>query len=293
MVKYVLSLNGGGVKGLFTLQILKHLKPLLKEHDIKFDLIIGTSIGSILGTGWALDLDLEHIFSQEQVNQIFPKTWFNTHWWKWVADYPLYDGQGKRELLDELFGPLEEKHLRTPVLIPTFNLSTNRPKLWDLQTTLTPRSTILHAASSPPVYLPSVEINDELYVDGGVCANHPALWGYLEAKKRWLTEEIKILNIGTGLDQDWTKYKKAKAWGGIKWLENGLLDMIMSAPETLADEQISQLCGTENYLKINGIIPHIELNDTDPHTLKVLQELGEKLWLYSKDKISSFFQITF
>ena len=55
MTKYVLSLDGGGVRGLASANFLRKLeyemhKPLLE----KFDLVCGSSTGGILAIAWSV-----------------------------------------------------------------------------------------------------------------------------------------------------------------------------------------------------------------------------------------------
>lgn len=78
----VLSLNGGGARGLFTISVLAEIERILEERIGKpgikvgdyFDLITGTSIGGILALGLAAGKsarELEAVF-REQAPLIFP-----------------------------------------------------------------------------------------------------------------------------------------------------------------------------------------------------------------------------
>lgn len=58
----ILSLDGGGAKGFYTLGILREVEALLgKPLSDKFDLIFGTSTGSIIGSLLALGYEVEKI----------------------------------------------------------------------------------------------------------------------------------------------------------------------------------------------------------------------------------------
>ena len=69
----VLSLNGGGARGLFTISVLAEIERILEEKGQEnakigdyFDLITGTSIGGVLALGlggWAKALEsLKNVF---------------------------------------------------------------------------------------------------------------------------------------------------------------------------------------------------------------------------------------
>ncbi|WP_300461652.1 patatin-like phospholipase family protein [Desulfobacula sp.] len=58
----ILSLNGGGVRGIFQAMFLKHLQKELNAPLYEtFDLIAGTSTGSIIASAVALDIDISRI----------------------------------------------------------------------------------------------------------------------------------------------------------------------------------------------------------------------------------------
>ncbi|WP_276571433.1 patatin-like phospholipase family protein [Vibrio parahaemolyticus] len=84
----VLSLNGGGVRGLFTISVLAELERILEESSSEktikigdyFDLITGTSIGGLLALGLAEGKsarELKDVFYSKG-DKIFPQyKWFN------------------------------------------------------------------------------------------------------------------------------------------------------------------------------------------------------------------------
>jgi uncharacterized protein len=84
--KRILALDGGGIRGIVTLQILRRIESLLKERfgdgDLRlcdyFDLIGGTSTGAIIAAGLATG------YSVEKLDE-------------------LYRGLGRHVFKDELF----------------------------------------------------------------------------------------------------------------------------------------------------------------------------------------------
>jgi patatin-like phospholipase/acyl hydrolase len=75
--RWILSLSGGGYKGLFTAEFLARLEANLDAplHE-KFDLIAGTSIGSVLALGIALGIPAARLAQLlcEQGGNIFPSS---------------------------------------------------------------------------------------------------------------------------------------------------------------------------------------------------------------------------
>jgi uncharacterized protein len=64
-MKRILSLDGGGVRGILTLGMLKKIESLLKTKGLKitqyFDLIGGTSTGAITASGLAIGKSVEEL----------------------------------------------------------------------------------------------------------------------------------------------------------------------------------------------------------------------------------------
>jgi uncharacterized protein len=73
--RWVLALSGGGYRGLFTAQVLQRLEAELQRplHEV-FDLIAGTSIGSILALALASGLPAAQLveFFRREGAAIFP-----------------------------------------------------------------------------------------------------------------------------------------------------------------------------------------------------------------------------
>lgn len=72
----ILSLSGGGIKGIFQATFLKFLEELYKVplYEI-FDLVAGTSTGSIVGAALACDISMDQVTSlyKQHGNEIFKK----------------------------------------------------------------------------------------------------------------------------------------------------------------------------------------------------------------------------
>ncbi|MFC1644354.1 patatin-like phospholipase family protein [Candidatus Omnitrophota bacterium] len=59
--KIVLALGGGSARGLCSIGVLKVLERHFGKDNMPFDMIVGTSIGSLIGAAYALGVPLEEL----------------------------------------------------------------------------------------------------------------------------------------------------------------------------------------------------------------------------------------
>lgn len=291
MNRYVLSLSGGGVKSIFSLYFLLNI-----SH--KFDLIVGTSAGGLIGSLIASGDDettLRKAMCHHNIARIFNKSLWDRIF-GFAQSSPVYDGKGKREVISEFIKYNKISDLPTKFAATTWNITLNQPEVitsykpehkdWSLVD-------VCDATSAAIVYFPPVKVGNYMYIDGGVGMSNPVLVAYNEAKKLFPGDNIKILSVGTGLpipDPDWAT-DKIMSFGAPQWLLNGLIDLLISSPNTLVEEQMSSLLG-DNILYIDTKIPLIHLDDTCPEKIKILRHAGIKAYEDNKDKLDKFFDLT-
>ncbi len=205
----ILSLDGGGIRGVLSATILKEVEKTLIEKTGKklheyFHLIAGTSTGSILAAGIASGISANELFElyNEEGKNIFPKRVRWQRKWRFFSQllgnsllYPhKYGDQGltnvlKRRLIDKDSGePLTIQDIKkTQFLILSYDvLSRNTtwfanddPTEWYYKNNLGLWQ-ICSASSSAPTFFPPYELpyNSEKslpHIDGGVSANNPEL----------------------------------------------------------------------------------------------------------------------
>lgn len=232
----ILSIDGGGIKGLYSSTILEELEKTyncsISDH---FDMICGTSTGGLIALGLSLKIPAEEISKlyTEKGAKIFPQRRFvNTikqlAWRGKFCNKPLISA------VTEIFGDKVLGDSHNLLCIPSYSLTDNRPYIFkhdhsnltrDNNTTYVD---VALATSAAPTYLPiwSIEShNRKQFVDGGVWANNPSLVGLLEAfqffvgkgedKKYKKIEMLSIssLNITGGKPLDNKKRKSFLSWG--------------------------------------------------------------------------------
>jgi len=154
-----ISFSGGGARGITHLGVLK----ALLEHDIKPELISGTSAGAIVGAlyaaGYSPDESLD-IVKQTNVLSVFKPSYS----WKGLLSI---DKLGK--MLTKYL-PVDFADLEKELVVAATNINTGKTKYFKKGELIQP---ILASCCVPIIFKP-VKIRGKNYVDGGLLNNLPA-----------------------------------------------------------------------------------------------------------------------
>ncbi len=160
--KIGLALGGGGPRGLAHIGVIK----VLEKNNIPIDYIAGTSVGALVGGLYAFSKDISSI-----EDHIMGKNWFQTL--SYFADPSLVGGfiQGHRmeEFLEGYLHDASFNDLKIPFQATAVDLQTGQ--LARLNTGSLSRA--IRASSAVPVLFKPVEIDNHLYLDGGLLSSVP------------------------------------------------------------------------------------------------------------------------
>jgi patatin-like phospholipase/acyl hydrolase len=232
--KKILALDGGGIRGILTVEILARIESLLREKlgkDEKFvladyfDFIAGTSTGGIIAACLSMGMTVDRIrrFYLENGKEMFDKASLLQQY-----RYKFRDEKLSRRLQDEFKGAtLGSEQLRTLLLLVMRNATTDSP--WPISNNPgakyndcsradcnlnLPLWQLVRASTAAPTYFPPevVKLGEQefIFVDGGITMyNNPAFQAFLMAtvepfNLNWPAAEDKLLviSIGTGSSPD-------------------------------------------------------------------------------------------
>ncbi|XP_022971661.1 patatin-like protein 2 [Cucurbita maxima] len=218
----ILSIDGGGIRGIIPGTILAFLESKLQELDGPdariadyFDVIAGTSTGGLV-TSMLTAPDKNNrplyaakdltSFYTEHAPKIFPQ---RNHFLSSAVNLfgkvmgPKYDGKYLRELIKDLLGDIRLKQTLTQIIIPAFDIKLLQPVIfttidakWD-ELKNPKLADVCISTSAAPTFLPGHEFetmdsNGNVrkfdMVDGGVAANNPTL-----AAMTHVTKEMSML----------------------------------------------------------------------------------------------------
>lgn len=282
----VLTLDGGGAKGFYTLGVLKEIESLVghRLHQT-FDLVFGTSTGAIIASLIALGYDVDSILElyrkhvpsvmskktararsmalRNLANEVFRDTTFNDVKTgigivtaKWMAERPMI-----------FKGSVAQAHGRIGTFVPGFGVNI--------------ADAIQASCSAYPFFERTVvktSMGEDIeLIDGGYCANNPTLYAIADAVQALQRkhEDIRLVSVGVGL------YPTPKP--GLKmWLAKRFLVSVQLLQKTLeintqSMDQLRQILFHD--------IPTIRINDS-----YVSPEMATDLLEHNLKKLDILFQ---
>ncbi|MHC2624998.1 patatin-like phospholipase/acyl hydrolase [Bradyrhizobium huanghuaihaiense] len=268
----ILSLSGGGVRGIFQAVFLREMAsqlgvPLREQ----FDLIAGTSTGAIIALGIALDVPLGDVVDlfENHGAQIFPERLrrASQRTLSYACKGPIYQQAPLRSLLTEVFTDngrqLQLKDCVPPVIIPATILDRYQIRSF---TTLTrcgaPESLdgelfaadVALASAAAPLFFSAhrprgrrssdeqIRTEERTYTDGGLWANNPVLQAVMTAKRCLDTSfaDMRVISVGNGeipggsVGLDFNRMRRAR-------MLKPTLNMMFATQSELADQTVGTL----------------------------------------------------
>lgn len=277
--KYILSIDGGGIRGLMPALILQMLESKIAKRCAElgtkakplhqyFDLIGGTSTGGIIAAGLGVPgatagqaactpTELVGIYA-DHGRDIFPERSL-----KAIRGLfgPVYSPAPLERILRDRLGETRLSAALTNVVLCAYDTGKRRARFMaggpgfrvkrdepDYRARDAARGT-----SAAPTYFPPAHIEElapepakRTLIDGGVFANDPSLATYIEALKLgWRGARNEMLSLGTGSQNRPYGYHLIENWGAIKWLLYGgdhpLISILMQGASSTTAYQMDNL----------------------------------------------------
>ncbi len=327
----ILSIDGGGIRGLVPAKVLVALERKLKEQtgnpDTRiadaFDLVAGTSTGAILTCG-CLCPDLEGDptrprFSAEQIEEMFAKRGgdiFHASLWQRIRSVrglnkERYRAWALEEMIVEYFGDLKLADLLKPCLITAYDIERRQAKFFTQHTAIgQPKNDylvrdVIRAATAVPTYFQAARVESATgvpspLIDGSVFGSNPAQCAFAEAGKKLAgnptAEDMAILSIGTGHVKRAYEYRKVKNWGGLRWVVP-LIDIMLSGVAETVGHQLTYIFDAagvpRQYLRVDGELREASpgLDDASPENLRALRQDGTRIAEEFDDALDEFVQL--
>jgi hypothetical protein len=235
----LLALDGGGIRGVITLEVLAEIEKQLQTRSGRgddfvladyFDYIAGTSTGAIIGTCLALGMRVTEVaqFYEESGPAMFDKAGLIERFKTGKFHDKKLAGRLQELIRDKTGDPMSSlgtEHLRTLLMVVLRNATTDSP--WPVSNNPAakynalervncnlriPLWQLIRGSTAAPTYFPPevIKVGEEefIFVDGGVTMyNNPAFQLFLMATVEaynlaWPAgeKEMLLVSIGTGTD---------------------------------------------------------------------------------------------
>jgi patatin-like phospholipase/acyl hydrolase len=294
----ILTIDGGGIRGYFSSYLLERIQQEIGvSFSEYFDLIAGTSTGSIIAAALAIDYPITEVTKiyKEKGKDIFKPQKFNFGG-IWKAKY------SKSCLIDELdkvFGEKTLSNTNTKLLIPAIDLVNSQVHVFKsnyleefVRDVNIPIKDAVLASCSAPTYFEPTTVDPFLLADGGLWANDPSLVAYVEAtgKLKVPAEEVRILSIGSGVGEHYYSHENANSkWGAVTgWGGPQIIDLILNLQSKTAGNMLFHL-PKGDYLRLNFKRDY-KLSLDDVEILPDLKNISEQLFADEFKKIKGYFE---
>ena len=306
--KYILSIDGGGMKGMIPALILAELELRTgKPCSEMFDMVSGTSIGGILACLIAAGFPAKKCvsFFSEHGPKIFGRKRFLSFN---GLNKPRYSAGPLEAVLKSFLGssPMEKSPSGPHCIVTAYDVQSDEPyfiRTWGLPPAFAPHTMVeaARATSAAQTYFPAVKVFDQRHGinrvlwDGGVTANNPSNIASGAARKLWPDSKLVIFSVGC--------ISTKKVADASDYIEAGLIKAAVktlailfntnaSVPDYILEQLKSEsmryrrVCATRENLKMDGASPRdIEMLQLVAH--ETIEENSDRLdevagWLLAK-----------
>jgi len=258
----VLSLTGGGYRGIFSGEVLVRLCAATKctgSLDDVFDVFAGTSIGGLMACALAVGVAPQTVLTtiEKHGKKVFPDKSSKTL--RRALFGTLYNSEALEASIDECLGEhkdLKLKDLEKGLVVPAVDLRRGTTEVYvsgvlgkAYSKNATLRQVCL-ATSAAPTYFKPKEIEGAPMLDGGLSMNNPDVLALTEVARRWPARlaQLEMLSIGTA-GADAQRMPSAAEKKGLAWL-NTLPQYMMLVQERTASAQAARAL-PGRYLRVN------------------------------------------
>ena len=300
---YILSLDGGGSLGVYTLGVLAEIERTLERplHEV-FDLVYGVSTGSIIATMIALGdpvdptiADRYFELAPDVLGPLLARNKTNAlerHSQRIYGDKTFEDFK-----LDVGILVTHAEHDRPMVFKRKLNQPHIGPESFLSGEGLKISDAILASCAAHPFLkqkrIATPQLKERTALDGGFTANNPTLFAIADATGPLgvAREDIRILSVGTGSYPDSRKWTR-RVIAGIRPLKTY---MTLSRTSSNTVDTLRELFFPDvRTLRINDSFTdrayETDFMEHDPRKLKAIFGLGRKSFESAEAQVREFFE---
>ncbi len=299
MIKKILSIDGGGIKGVFPASFLSVIEETTgKKISDYFDLIVGTSTGGIIALGLGVGFSAKEIL--EFYEELGPEVFKGNRWARLLRSIGVskYDNHALRKALEKKFTDKKLGESKNRLVIPSLNLENGEVHVYktahherfqrDYKEKIVD---VALATSAAPTYFPTYNSASGIpLVDGGLWANNPMGLAVVEAigVLDWPRDQLKILSIGCTTEALNIKLARRFPMGKAYWGFR-VAGLFMSAQSSASLGTAQLLAGHQNVTRISPSVANGKFGLDVIKGMEALKGLGDSEARKALPNINSFF----
>jgi hypothetical protein len=314
----ILSIDGGGIRGIIPAMVIKALLGDLKAQDA-FHVIAGTSTGGIIACGLAKPdpISIQNVINLyvDHGSEIFRKSLID---WSHYIYGPRYKPTALEKYLTSELGETYLSEVKdVELVVPSYAIGLPKEKLpapmffrsWQARGLLLDKDaksteydfkleSVARATSAAPTYFPPASITNRAgqsftMIDGGVFANNPTICAMVEAYRLYHSTNFMLVSIGTGSEPIRLNSSAAAHWGDIFWALP-MMSIFMTGNSQTVSVETDELLGNSHWrldVSLTATTPegetvNTDMDDASPENIKALVDKANQLIDTERDRIS-------
>jgi hypothetical protein len=319
----ILSIDGGGIRGIIPAMVIQALLGKLKAQDV-FHIIAGTSTGGIIACGLAKPnpISLQDIIDLyvKYGSEIFEKGLLD---WSHYLRGPRYKPTALENYVASEFGSTYLSEVKNvELLVPSYAIGLPKEKppgntcapmffrSWQARGLLLGKGvtsdeydfkldSIARATSAAPTYFPPATIVNKAgqsftMIDGGVFANNPTICAMVEAYHLYHSTNFMVVSIGTGSEPTRIDASAALNWGDLSWAMP-MMSIFQDGSAQTVSVETDELLG-DSHWRFNislttqtpqGETVNPDMDDASPANVQALVDKADQLIHAQRDRIES------
>src|SRR5829696_799347 len=268
----VLSIDGGGIRGLIPALVLAEIEHRTSRRIAQLvDMIAGTSTGGILACalGKPDPLPAAEIASLyvEEGPRIFDRSLLKqiTSLGGYLDE--RYSSGGLVKALERYLGDTPMSAATVPLVLTAYDTEARAIHLLRSEGEHSGATMVqaAHATSAAPTYFEPVRLDGATLIDGGVFAINPSLCAFAEVGGSL----DLLLSLGTGEHTRRLPYDKVKGWGQLEWARP-VIDVVFLQLRALIPD---------GYVRLQTQLDRAsdDLDDASERNLALLRQEAERL----------------
>ncbi|CAG2116450.1 unnamed protein product [Medioppia subpectinata] len=304
----ILSIDGGGTRGILVIEILRELERLSGKpvHEM-FDLICGVSTGAIIGM--LLGAMRTPIDECEEYYHRFSSHLFKSDFLRGAGrliwSHAYYDTTVWEKILKDIYGEtlmMESKQCAGTPSVLAISALMNKPSIEaflfrNYELPIHTRSLsqyegsskykiwqAVRASAAAPGYFEEIRLDQYVHQDGGLLINNPTAVAVHEAKMLWPSEHIQcVLSLGSGRFVPQLEEPPSRTTS----LKTKIIKLIDSATDTeMVDRLMKDLLPPKTYFRINPYLT--EMGTLDENRREKLDQMKADARKYLRKNDNKF-----